>query len=293
MPLFDNKQLHEVTYSDLKNFLREEREEGVRLDYKESWTDKIIETACAFANTYGGYIFYGVKEVEQKNKPSKPDSGDIPGIDFSQGGPASSVRSKILDNIRPAIELEIKTVPLEGSTSKGVLIIRIKESMDAPHEVLLSGRKGIPVRRADTKDAASLDEIERLIQRRDSLRDEKYDNPGVEFFGARFLGPRDSLGNRPSLPTLGMTFRPRRSNTLTFSFDSSLDQQIRNTALQNRLGHDLRPRPIPTGLVMEDFEEDDPVLRLEVNKNGMIRAAKPLNSDTADPTVSGETTKKY
>lgn len=113
--MFGGKQLHEIGYEELAIFLEESREEGVRLDYKEQWTSKIVSNACAFANTYGGYILYGVKEVTQKNRPNQPDPQDVPGVDFSKGDPAASLRSKILDNTRPPVPFEVKAVPLPKS----------------------------------------------------------------------------------------------------------------------------------------------------------------------------------
>lgn len=70
--MFGDKRLHQVEHADLMAFLSERREEGVRLDYKENWTPKIVATACAFANTYGGYLLLGVKEVEQDNNRTSP-----------------------------------------------------------------------------------------------------------------------------------------------------------------------------------------------------------------------------
>ena len=113
--MFGDKALHEVEHADLVAFLAESRDEGVRLDYKEEWTPKIVVNACAFANTYGGYILYGVKEVAQKNRPNQPDPLNVPGVSFSKGDPAASLRSRILDNTRPPVPLEIRaaTVGLE------------------------------------------------------------------------------------------------------------------------------------------------------------------------------------
>lgn len=206
--MFGNKALHEVKHPDLIAFLMESRDEGVRLDYKEQWTDKIVVNACAFANTYGGYILYGVKEITQKNRPNQPDPHDVPGVVFSKGDPTASLRSKILDNTRPPVPLEIKPVPLPESNDRGVLIAYVEESVDAPHEVLINGATRIPVRRVDTTAPASLDEIEQLIGRRESMRRADASSLDLQFFGDRFDGPRNVYGAQFVDPEVAVVVRP-------------------------------------------------------------------------------------
>ncbi len=274
--MFGGKQLHEIGYEELATFLEEKREEGVRLDYKERWTDRIIETACAFANTYGGYLLYGIKEVQQRNRPNQPDPDDIPGVDFSKGDPAASLRSRILDNTRPPVELEIRSVPLKGSKDRGALIARIDESPAAPHEVLLPGATRIPVRRADTTVAASLDEIERLVQRRDALLSEGARTIDLEFFRELLGGPKDGFGQQRIRPVVGMMTQPRRIGGLNFVFDSRLDRKIREMALQNEVNDVVQKKAMPSGLVLEDAERGTPDVRVEIHNNGMIRGARAL-----------------
>ena len=279
--MFGDKQLHQVGHAELMAFLAERREEGVRLDYKERWTNKIISTACAFANTYGGYLIYGVKEVEQDNRPNQPDPDDVPGVDFSRGDPAASLRSRILDNTRQPFRFEVHAIPLEGSVDRGVLVVEVEESVDAPHEVLLPGFTRIPVRRLDTTVAASLDEIERLIVRRDAARASSVETVQMEFFADRFSGGVDGYGSRLRYPPImGLFVRPRKVGSLSFSFDHSLDQEIRNLALRADLGQDLVPRPTPFGLIMEDFDGEALEVRVEVHRSGVIRFARALSRST-------------
>jgi hypothetical protein len=285
--MFGDKQLHEVGYDELKAFLAEGREEGVRLDYKSSWTNRIIETACAFANTYGGHLVYGIKEVSRPNRPNQPDPENIPGIDFSKGDPAASLRSRILDNIRPPVVPEIRSVPLEGSEEIGVLIVVVEESVDAPHEVLIPGATRIPVRRADTTVPASLDEIERLIQRRDGLRRENARSLDVEFFDERFDRPINAYGDRLTPPVVEVTVRPRRINSLRFAFDSKLDDKIREMAIKHSVGIYLEPKPTPDGVAMEDSGTGVPKVRVEVRKDGTIRGARALSVATSNYISSG------
>ena len=275
--MFDGKQLHEIGHEELATFLDERREEGVRLDYKERWTDRIVETACAFANTYGGYLLYGIKEVQQSNRPNQPDPGDVPGVDFSKGDPAASFRSKVLDNTRPPVDLTIRSVPLKGSKDRGVLVARVEESPVAPHEVLIPGRTRIPIRRADTTVAASLDEIERLVQRREGLRGEGARTVSVEFFRDILGGPKDGRGQQRVRPVVGVMVRPRRFGGLGFAFDSRLDRQIRDLALRSEVNDNLREKAIPSGLVLDDSDRGTPDVRVEVHNNGTIRGARALS----------------
>jgi hypothetical protein len=102
--MVESGPLHEVDFDDLREFLREGREEGVRLDYKQEWEDEIPKDACALANTFGGSILVGVKELRRQGtdgaRLNVPDVNDIPGIPRSGKDWMAVARDRIVSRTR-------------------------------------------------------------------------------------------------------------------------------------------------------------------------------------------------
>jgi ATP-dependent DNA helicase RecG len=92
--------------------------EGVSLEFKESYTDKIGKSICAFANASGGKIILGVK-----------DNGQIKG--FTLNNATSSKIQDIARAIDPSITVDIKAID-------NIVIIKIPEGMDKPY--FINGR---------------------------------------------------------------------------------------------------------------------------------------------------------
>lgn len=92
--------------------------EGHSLEFKESYTDTIGKTICAFANATGGKILLGVT-----------DKGQIKGFKLN-----NSTSSKIYDisrNIDPAIKINITSID-------NLVVIEIPEGTDKPY--FINGR---------------------------------------------------------------------------------------------------------------------------------------------------------
>lgn len=56
-----------MTQQKLQEFL--EQGEGFTIEFKEcinGLNDSVFETVCSFSNRYGGYLLFGVKEVDNK-----------------------------------------------------------------------------------------------------------------------------------------------------------------------------------------------------------------------------------
>ena len=120
--------------------------ESTVVEWKQSLaeTDKIIESAAAFANTEGGRIFIGIS----------PD-GKIPGVQIGKGTIEKLV-NQIAQNIDPKVHPRVTIKKIDG---KEVLVVEVKESHD--HLVLAFGRPYKRVGRSTVK--MSKDEYERLI----------------------------------------------------------------------------------------------------------------------------------
>ena len=77
-------------------------EEGWFVEYKRESVpaDSIAKSVSALANTYGGWVFYGVTEASKKN----PAAGDFPGV------PAEEV-DKLRQRLRQGLGSSVKPVP--------------------------------------------------------------------------------------------------------------------------------------------------------------------------------------
>jgi predicted HTH transcriptional regulator len=166
--MFEGKPLSEVTYEDLKGFLELRRAEGEDLDYKQAWKEEILRDVYAMANIVGGLVLVGVKETEpERGRPNtdRPDPGDVPGVEVTNRLSPSALKIKLRDRTRPSlVDAEVGSVEIPGREGRAVLIFRVPESLEAPHEVRLPAPE-IPVRRHDKTLSAGVDDVERMIYR--------------------------------------------------------------------------------------------------------------------------------
>lgn len=167
--MLEGKPLSQVTYADLDEYLREGNEEGTRLDYKREAVGEVPRIACAFTNTAGGHLILGIDEKRgpKGEKSKRPDPDNVPGLAPKDW--EASLTGKIRDRTRPPVVPEVKALTIPGRPEM-IVVVRVEESADAPHEVHVSSGPEIPIRRADDTKSAGLDDVERMIYRRDRLR---------------------------------------------------------------------------------------------------------------------------
>lgn len=132
-------QLEAVTVQDLER-LRGVAE-GWYVEYKSQVSNAadVAKSISALANTYGGWIFYG---VEEKSK-AEPVAGSFPGIDdVNADAVFQRIRQAVAQNMNPAAHFDLKAVRGDGSSlplGRMVICIRVPQSPTAPH-VHVSGR---------------------------------------------------------------------------------------------------------------------------------------------------------
>ena len=149
----------DITFSDIEEFCREFGE-GVRVEYKQQ-IQHIPKIVSSFANTYGGIFIIGA-ETDEKNKVVFPIQG-IP----KRGGIEEQVQQSALTGIYPAVapEIIIRDVPNTGNV---VVIIRIDESVQAPHAIQNSTRVYIRTGSiTQPYELAEIDRIEHMLKRRE------------------------------------------------------------------------------------------------------------------------------
>jgi hypothetical protein len=128
------KGFEEITIEDLE-VLREVNE-GWYIEYKQAVpkSTAIAKSISAFANSYGGWIFYGIKELSKENSVA----GDFLGIEASELDAALQKIRQAVANMSPACHFETKTLngPCEKiglASGRSILCVVVPQSIEAPH----------------------------------------------------------------------------------------------------------------------------------------------------------------
>ena len=123
------KNISDITYADIKFLLDYKIDENDVLDYKEEMIDdqKLVKHVCAFANTRGGHIIFGVKESGKGGCPV-----EVEGLDMSELN-KERLEQIILSNVVPRLDVKIKLLP-KPNTEKSILLIQIPDSHQKPHQ---------------------------------------------------------------------------------------------------------------------------------------------------------------
>ena len=134
-----NKQLEDITETDLQHLIDEERIEKKVLDYKselngnnDSDKKEFLADISSFANAVGGDLIYGVIEDRKTGKPEKLEGIEINNVDQEILRLDQIIRDGIEPNI-PSSSINIREIQLNNS--KYVLIIRINKSWMSPHRI--------------------------------------------------------------------------------------------------------------------------------------------------------------
>lgn len=142
----------DLTFADIEALIREEAEEGPRVELKRSlpandregdpWMrgarrfsnparDGLAKEIVAFANAYGGAVVVGIDETDDHPKRARgPDAVLIPRI-----ADCAEQMQQALDSLidPPLAILEVRGIERPGGDGGGVLVIRTGPSTRAPH----------------------------------------------------------------------------------------------------------------------------------------------------------------
>lgn len=283
--MLETKPLAEMTSADLKEFLELRVPEGARIDYKQAWDDDVVKHVAALANTRGGHVLVGVAEDGRQGpggvRLNLPKSGDPPGVTHGGKDLAARYRDQVVSKTQPRLAPEVRAIPLEDDPDKVVVIVRVPESLDAPHEVYLGKDPRIVVRRQDSSQPATLEEIERLIARRNEAREGRHGVLELTFFERPVVrgGPEaaERVANGASYPSLAALVRPRKALSAGFSPNHALDRKLRSIGLDLELFERVEITPVPAGVVLWEPEAlGYPSTRLEVRAGGAVEYARAL-----------------
>lgn len=129
-----DKGLENLDEQELQKLIDNSISEGWYIEFKADIPKKtskidgakIVKSISAFANTKGGWLFYGIQSND------KNIATNLCGIDFSEYNNITDQISQIISgNIAPKPIYHFKTVPLQ--TGKFVFVIKIDESPTPPY----------------------------------------------------------------------------------------------------------------------------------------------------------------
>lgn len=276
------KAIADIQYSDIIEFIsRNERENWV-LDYKESISGGFAKTACAFANTYGGTIIFGVADKDGYPDPTSK------GIPF-QERLSEQVTRTIVDNVMPPLIPQVQVCQKDGLA---FVVARIPEAVsDRPYVV---GGKKVYVRTGDINtpdDMADLDRIAWLESGRARARE----------FRKRILGAMkdrcdnvqtSNMGEGVPFGLLSISIGPLypHSPLMTDKQVFDLPSQIR----VNSFGWAFPPtsghlRSVQSGIQMSEFHQRRTDFNcLEVNKFGYLYFRQTIGEQKMESAIGGQ-----
>lgn len=157
--LFDTP-LGQVTYEQVLDFCRT-FPEGVRVEYKREPGNSIPKVVSSFANSVGGVWIIGVEVDKKTNRAIFPLVGlDQPGVE-------EQIVQSAQQGVYPSITPAVRVFPIPDQPGRTLLVVKVPESVEAPHAVENSTR--VYIRTGSTTqpyDLAEIDRIEYLLKRR-------------------------------------------------------------------------------------------------------------------------------
>jgi len=128
--MFFQKPINQLTFEDVREFLKQGVPENTMLDYKlllPKNNEKFAKTIAAFANSMGGTIIIGVKDEHDKPKPPFNGIAVHPKI-------RGQIESIIQNYIDPVVFVDIATCKNPNNNNMFV-VINIPQSNLTPHLV--------------------------------------------------------------------------------------------------------------------------------------------------------------
>lgn len=152
--------LHEINFGHIDEFCRT-WSEGVRVEYKQELT-QIPKVISSFANTVGGIWVIGVETEETTHRPKQPIRGIDRELEVEE-----RITHACWQGIYPPLTPMIKSVPLPSDPTRLVWVVKVPESIEAPHAIQNSTRVYIRVNSVtEPMQLSDIDRIEFLLNRR-------------------------------------------------------------------------------------------------------------------------------
>ena len=154
-----NAIFEEVSERDLEELIESRMPEGQRIEYKsalyggkDEQKKEFLKDASSFANTYGGHLIIGMKEVQGVADRIAP----LVGIDVDQE--IARLENLLRDGLQPrVVGIQIRSVPV--SPQGHVILLRIPRSWNPPHRVSFQNWNRVFARNSAGAHEMSMDEL--------------------------------------------------------------------------------------------------------------------------------------
>lgn len=215
------KPVTDLKLSDVESFCKTYGE-NVRVEYKQEIPKgDIPKTISAFANTLGGILILGVKTGEN-NRAIFPIEGMK-----KEGGIEDRITASSLQGIYPAVIPEVKVIDVPNTNNKMVVVVKVHESIEAPHAIQNSTRVYIRTgSQSRPYELAEIDRIQYMLKRRQKPLERKQQI--VSAAENRYVLYRElQKQTTPRLPTLQIAVSVAFPYQPVISFEQ-LDRFVRN-----------------------------------------------------------------
>ncbi len=245
--------LRDLDWAFLERCSDEQVEESRIFDFKTERPDldapatrprrDLVEDICAFANTGGGVVLYGVDELEDEQGRRGSRMGGLVGVPLAD---FDRYRDRIYEIVRGAMEprfdqfqvRDIRRVPRDDA---GIIAVGVEHSIRAPHRVKVYDSFQFMNRTMRTVERMDVEQIREAFRRSfESIQDA----------GERLTSAEDRMrGARPffeETATLWATIIPATRDALPFPIRHD---RVREALESQR---DSRPRTITGGSIRYD-----------------------------------------
>ena len=273
------KLAEEVEFSDIKTFCQE-WPEGVRVEYKTE-IKAIPKTVSSFTNTLGGIFIIGV-DTDNNNKAVFPIKG-IP----NDAGIEERIIQSALTGLYPGVTPEVIIRDVPGQDGNVVVIVRVEESLQAPHAIQNSNQ--VYIRSGSISQPYKLAEIGRieyLLKRRESPQ--KIVQQILEqiekrvSYSSRLQDPNLTVMIRPAFP-----YRQLMPPSEIYEYIRTQPRHPKNPLVFNDSAIEFGTREVTGGVCF--MGQAFCLLYWELNERGIIYSRETVSRNQSNSGMSEDT----